>query len=163
MAIHFVANLHFDCEDARREAAAGVSHTAELTRRICETWHRRVDAADTVWILGNVGNPVHLAGLPGIKHLVRSANDPRPWDCLSTGRYASVCEFTRLETPAGRFDLVSDPVRALIEDGVGVLHGRADAAWQRAGIVCVCASRNEWGPISLDDLTRTGVALRQAA
>lgn len=163
MAIHFVANLHFDCEDARREAIAGVAHTGELTRRICDTWRRRVEADDTVWILGNVGNPVHLAGLPGIKHLVRSANDPRPWDCLSTGRYASVCDFTRLETPVGRYDLVCDPVLALPEDGVGVLHAIAHDAWQRAGFLCVCASRNDWGPISLDDLTRTGTTLRQAA
>lgn len=153
MAIHFVADLHFNGDSARNALPYGFSDSVELARRICDVWRARVAPDDTVWILGNVGNPVHLAGLPGRKHLVRSAADPRSWNCLATGRYESVCERQYLDTSHGALMLVSDPAQAGESDAL-VLHGRARGDWRRAGFVCVSAAMTGWGPVSLDEIAR---------
>lgn len=163
MAVHFVADLHFNGTCARHAHPHGFADSAEMTRRICETWRARVAPEDTVWILGNVGNPVHLLDLPGTKHLVRGAFDPPLWNCLTTGRYASVSDQRLLETDRGVLLLTSDPTRAWYDDGL-VLHGRVRGGWSREGHVCVSADQAGWGPISLDQLTgETPDDLRHAA
>jgi calcineurin-like phosphoesterase family protein len=162
MAIHFVADLHFNDNDARRAHLHGFSDNAEMTRRICDVWRARVAPGDAVWILGNVGNSVHLADLPGTKHLVRGALDQPAWNCLGSRRYASVCDFHRLETPHGAFFLTGDPSTAPFDD-VTVLHGRARGTWDRSGYVCVSADRTGWGPVSLDEIVHGSIALREAA
>lgn len=162
MAIHFVADLHFNGNCARHAHPHGFSDSAEMTRRICEIWRARVAPGDTVWILGNVGNPVHLADLPGTKHLVRGSHDPRAWNCLATGRYASVSENRLLETPSGSFFLTSDPGAAPFDD-MPVLHGRTGSAWSRDGHVCVAVDQTGWGPVSLAHITRRASDLRRAA
>lgn len=163
MAIHFVADLHFNGDNARHAHPHGFADSAEMARRICETWSARVSPADTVWILGNVGNPVHLAGLPGIKHLVRGALDPQPLNCLATGRYASVCDFRRLDTEYGEVALFSDPSAAPEMDGL-VLHGRGSGqTWAREGFFCVAAEQTGWGPVSLDQIVRGSLDVRRAA
>ncbi|WP_159979921.1 MULTISPECIES: phosphoesterase [unclassified Novosphingobium] len=163
MAIHFVADLHFNGDNARHAYPHGFADSAERTRRICETWRARVAPTDTVWILGNVGNPVHLAGLPGTKHLVRGAQDPQPWNCLATRRYASVCDFRRLDTEYGEVALLSDPSAAAEMDCL-VLHGQGPGqAWEREGFVCVSADQTGWGPVSLDQILRGPLDVRHAA
>lgn len=153
MAIHFVADLNFNGESALHAIPYGFPDSAEMTRRICEVWRARVADDDTVWILGNVGNPVHLGSLPGIKHLVRGPNDPQAWNCLATGRYASVCDMQRLDTAHGTLTLINDPAKALEDDAL-VLHGHTRYAWSRPGHNCVAAHGLGWGPVSLDMLMR---------
>lgn len=164
MAVHFVADLHFNGSSARHAHPHGFSDSAEMTRRICDVWHTRVAPSDTVWILGNVGNPVHLAGLPGIKHLVRGRFDPPMWSCLATRRYASVCDARLLETPLGSFFLSSDPSAA--PDEMRVLHGRAPG-WSAPDHVCVSVESAGWGPVSLETLMSSpspaSADVRQAA
>ncbi|MFC0203702.1 metallophosphoesterase family protein [Novosphingobium soli] len=165
MAIHFVADLQFDGGERTRHAHPhGFADTAERTRRICETWRARVAPEDSVWILGNVGNAVHLAGLPGSKHLVRAAGDPPAWNCLATRRYASVCEMRRLDTEHGLVTLLAHPGAAGEEERM-VLHGRARGDWRRRGFVCVTVAELGWGPVSLDQIMSqaAGDALRDAA
>lgn len=159
MAIHFVADLHFNGDNARHALPHGFADTAERTRRICEVWRARIAPDDTVWILGNVGNPVHLAELPGTKHLVRAAGDPQPWNCLATRRYASVCDMKRLETPQGVFLLVNNPAQAPEIDAT-VLHGQGIGDWTKPGFMPVSACLTGWGPVSLEDLTRPAQSLR---
>lgn len=161
MAIHFVADLHFNGNCARHAHPHGFSDSTEMTRRICDIWRARVAPGDTVWILGNVGNPVHLVDLPGTKHLVRGELDPPAWNCLSTGRYASVSDERLLETPHGLFLLTTDPTRAH-HDGP-VLHGLVPGNWSQAGHICVSAAVMGWGPVSLDELTGQEPDLRHAA
>jgi calcineurin-like phosphoesterase family protein len=166
--IHFVADLHFDCDPSRHGPGHGLADNTEITRRICDVWRARVAPQDTVWILGNVGNAVHLAGLNGTKHLIRGTYDPQPWNCLATGRYASVSEARWLETEHGTLELVCDPARASSEvtGDLRVLHGFAHGQrsdWTRRGFLCVSAARTGWGPVSLDAIVRGEVALRQAA
>ncbi|MEE4451978.1 phosphoesterase [Novosphingobium resinovorum] len=156
MAIHFVADLHFNTEAAR---ADGFSDSKDRIRRICEAWHARVAEDDAVWILGNVGNPVHLGGLPGRKHLVRAVADPQAWNCLATGRYASVADMAWLETPHGGLHLVSDPATAGETEDL-VLHGLAAGDWRRPGFVCVAARHAGWGPVSLDEIVRQAFGLQ---
>lgn len=163
MAIHFVADLHFNAENARHALSHGFADCAERTRRICDVWRSRVAEDDTVWIIGNVGNPIHLAALPGTKHLVRGINDPRPWDCLTTGRYASVCSAQRLNTELGSFDLVCNPVHASGAEGVRVLHGHAQGTWATPAYICVSVAHIGWGPITLDEIVHGDGALRRAA
>ncbi len=162
MSIHFVADLHFNGNCARHAHPHGFSDSAEMTRRICETWRARVAPGDTVWIVGNVGNPVHLADLPGTKHLVRGAFDPQALNCLATGRYASVSDARWLETPYGAFFLTSDPASALFDEGC-VLHGRVRGNWSRERHVCVATDRTGWGPISLDEIAHGARDVRRAA
>jgi calcineurin-like phosphoesterase family protein len=161
MAIHFVADLNFDGNSVRHAHPHGFADSRELTRRICEVWRARVAADDTVWILGNVGNPVHLADLPGTKHLVRGAFDPQPWNCLATRRYATVCESRVLETPEATFFLASNPAGA--PEDMRVLHGRAHPGWSHPGHLCVAVDRTEWGPISLERILGRAVDVRRAA
>lgn len=161
MAIHFVADLHFNGTCARHAHPYGFSDSAEMTRRICDVWRARVAPGDTVWILGNVGNPVHLGDLPGTKHLVRGAHDPQAWNCLATGRYASVSDGRVLETPDGTFYLASDPATAPLD--MPVLHGRAGGPLAIDGHVCVSAHLTGWGPLSLDEIVRGTAELRRAA
>jgi calcineurin-like phosphoesterase family protein len=161
MAIHFVADLNFDGNSARYAHPHGFDDIREMGRRICEVWRARVAEGDIVWILGNVGNPVHLAGLPGTKHLVRGASDPQAWNCLSTRRYASVCDSRILETPEGTFFLTNDPASA--PEDMRVLHGRAHAGWSHPDHVSVSVDRTGWGPISLEHILRGPVDVRQAA
>lgn len=153
MAVHFVADLNFNADSARYALPRGIPDTTELVRRICEVWRSRVAEDDSVWILGNVGNPVHLAGLPGTKHLVRAAGDPQPWNCLATGRYACVSERQWLETPHGNLLLVNDPAKAGETEAL-VLHGRAHGDWRRPGYLSVTAAMHGWGPVSLDEIAR---------
>ncbi|HUD27462.1 MAG TPA: phosphoesterase [Novosphingobium sp.] len=160
MAIHFVADLHFDGNSARHALPHGFADSRERTRRICEVWRARVAADDTVWILGNVGNAVHLAGLPGTKHLVRGAFDPPMWNCLATRRYASVCDSRLLDTPRGSVYLSSNPAGA--PDDMRVLHGHAPG-WSVANHVCVTVDATGWGPVSLELIARRASALRRAA
>lgn len=151
MAIHFVADLNFNGDSALHAIPFGFTDSSEMTRRICEIWRARVAADDTVWILGNVGNAVHLGCLPGVKHLVRGRSDPQSWNCLATGRFASVSDVRRVETDHGPFTLLSDPAKALDGDA-RVLHGRVAGVWDRPGHTCVAASGLGWGPVSLDAL-----------
>lgn len=164
MATYFVADLNFNGDNARHAHPFGFTDSTEITRRICEIWKTRVAADDTVWIVGNVGNPVHLAGLPGVKHLVRGAGDPQAWNCLATRRYASVSDRALMETAHGLLTLVSDPIKAG-EGAALVLHGRAPGDWTRPGFTCVAAECTGWGPMLLDDLlhTKVGPDLRRAA
>lgn len=161
MAIHFVADLNFDGNSARHAHPHGFADSREMVRRICEVWRSRVRPDDLVWILGNVGNPVHLADLPGTKHLVRGRLDPPAWNCLSTRRYASVCDSRMLETDEGTFFLTNNPIVA--PEGVRVLHGRTRAGWSQPEHVCVSVDRTGWGPISLEDVLGGAVDVRQAA
>lgn len=158
MAIHFVADLNFNGDNAVHAIPYGFPDTSEMTRRICDVWRSRVAEDDTVWILGNVGNPVHLGCLPGVKHLVRGASDPQHWNCLATGRYASVSDVQRLDTEHGPFVLLNNPAKALDGD-LRVLHARA-ADWDRPGHTCVSASALGWGPISLDALMHRNLPVR---
>ncbi|PNU01751.1 phosphoesterase [Novosphingobium guangzhouense] len=151
MAIHFVADLNFNGDSALHAIPYGFPDNTEMARRICEVWRARVAADDIVWILGNVGNPVHLGGLPGVKHLVRASGDPLPWNCLATGRYASVCDVRRLDTAHGTITLINDPTKAP-EGDTRVLHGHTRHPWQRKGHTCVAIHEIGWGPVSLDML-----------
>jgi calcineurin-like phosphoesterase family protein len=160
MAIHFVADLHFDASGARHALSADFVDSRERTRRICEIWRARVAAEDTVWIIGNVGNAVHLAELPGTKHLVRGTFDPPLWNCLSTRRYASVCDSRLLETERGSLFLTSNPAHA--PEDMRVLHGRV-AGWSAPDHVCVAVENTGWGPVSLDHIVRRASTLRRAA
>lgn len=158
MAIHFVADLNFNGDNARHAIPFGFSDSAEMTRRVCETWCARVAPDDTVWIIGNVGNPVHLGCLPGVKHLVRGGSDPQAWNCLATGRFASVSDIQSLDTEHGVFTLVSDPAEA--PPGTAVLHGRLLGPWDRPNHTCVAASALGWGPVSLDALMHRALPVR---
>lgn len=160
MAIHLVANLHFDGISARQAQAHGFADCRDMARRICETWRTRVAPEDTVWILGNVGNPVHLAGLPGRKHLVRGHLDPPAWNCLSTRRYESVCEGRFIETPGGVFYLSSEFESAPEE--TRVIYGRSRRS-SPEGHLCVSAERIGWGPVSLEAILQSSAEVRQAA
>jgi calcineurin-like phosphoesterase family protein len=152
MAVHFVADLHFDGPCERYAHPRGFADGREMNRTICEMWCARVAPEDSVWILGHVGNPVHLAGLPGIKHLVRGHSDPQTVNCLGTGRYASVCDRRLLATAVGDVSLVYDPAKVPQESLFPVLHGKLHGdSWHRPGFVCVSIDQTGWGPIGLEE------------
>lgn len=162
MAILFVADLNFDRPGARLLPAGVSGDGRALTQRLCAMWRARVKREDTVWILGNVGNPVHLADLPGTKHLVRGADDPPAWDCLATRRYASVTERGLLSTPFGDIALVSGGT--IGTDATIVLHGAADVvAPADVAHLCVSAERTGWGPVGLDMVGAMVFRMREAA
>ncbi|MFS0849010.1 phosphoesterase [Novosphingobium panipatense] len=165
MAIHFIADLHFNDDERCPTLPDGSHDSAEFARRICRNWRARVAPDDVVWILGNVGNAVHLGTLPGIKHLVRARHDPLPWQCLNTGRYASVTERHVLATPEGCITLVADPLDANPDDSELVLHGGHPVRSDTSGYLSVSACHRELAPVSLAAVRQGGVfaALRQAA
>ena len=167
MATHFISDLHFDGDSDRYAVPHGFADSTEMTRRICEVWHSRVAKDDIVWILGGVGNPVHLASLPGTKHLVRAADDPMSWNCLATGRYASVSDFHRIKMANGTASLVNDPITAAKSDRF-VIHGGAALGYRHSNThFCVAAHQTGWGPVDLSWLARKGsplqISLRHAA
>lgn len=50
---------------------------SELDERIASRWRKLVGEHDEVWHLGDIGPDLdRIAGLPGIKHLIRRNDDP---------------------------------------------------------------------------------------
>lgn len=139
--VRFTADSHFGHGGALGLFRRPFTSVAEMDEALVERWNAVVDAADTVWHLGDFGvrlKPervaVLLERLAGTKHLVAGNNDG-PATRGAVG-WASVQDYAELEVEGRRLVLCHYPLRTWNGSGRGAIdlhghsHGRLDP-WPR--------------------------------
>jgi calcineurin-like phosphoesterase family protein len=126
VAEFFTADMHFGSPYRSYAKPRGFSSVEAMHDAIAEAWRSRVTDADTVWVLGDVGDVAVLAELPGRKRLI-FGNDDRPKrDYVASGVFEMLADSHVLDTGLGSILLVHRPKDAKLA-GLPVLHGHTHA------------------------------------
>ncbi len=152
MTVWFIADTHFGRQPRHRIKSLGMTGS-ELDDRIAARWACMVGDGDEVWHLGDVGPDIdRLAGLPGIKHLIRG-NDDLPLKALAgSAVFKSVQNQHLLQMEGQAFFLVHKPSDVPSNPGGHVVHGHTHQLEPAAGLRSVSVDRTDWGPITLATL-----------
>jgi calcineurin-like phosphoesterase family protein len=149
MTDFFIADMHFGAE--RLAKSRGFSDAAEMSAAIATAWYARVGVSDTVWVVGDVGDPAVLASLPGTKHLLLGNTDTPARAYRDLDVFASVARSQELVTSAGTWLLIHRPEDAPVGDSRPVIHGHIHAkSWPDPRFVCVSVDQTGWGPIDAE-------------
>lgn len=149
MADFFIADMHFGSPYRSYAKPRGFASVEEMHAAIATAWRKRVQADDTVWIIGDVGDVDPLRALPGIKHLIYG-NDDRPRQPFKeSALFETLADAHVLETEWSPILLVHRPKDAKAD--LPVLHGHTHAAPDEVDtrFVSVSVDKTGWGPISL--------------
>jgi calcineurin-like phosphoesterase family protein len=115
MAIFFTADTHFGDHRTINIHRRPFANVAEMDAAIIAGWNRIVSPADEIWHLGDFARraadvPALLAGLNGVKHLVRGNNDdPATGDAAG---WASVQDYAELTMDGTLLVLCHYPFRS---------------------------------------------------
>lgn len=130
--VHFTADTHFGHGGALGLFRRPFASVAEMDEALVERWNSVVDAADTVWHLGDFGVRLKalrvaalLERLAGTKHLVAGNNDGPA--TRSAAGWASVQDYAEILLDGRRLVLCHYPLRAWNGSGRGTidLHGHS--------------------------------------
>lgn len=179
----FTADLHFG-HNAMAATGKGYRPFAtveEHDETLIENWNARVRAADTVWVLGDVGVGSDtytlecVSRLKGVKHLIAGNHDtvwPGNRNAHTHQRtwlkfFESVQSFAKRRVGSGEYYMLShfpytgDRGRdrftqyRLRDEGMWLLHGHVHDTWaERGRQINVGVDVRDWAPMPLEDVTR---------
>ncbi len=75
MKTFFIADLHFDDNNIMNYENRPFKSCEEMNEKIINNWNNTVFENDTVYILGDIGNPEYINRLNGRKYLVKGNHD----------------------------------------------------------------------------------------
>lgn len=154
MTTWFIADTHFGRQPRQRLKVLGLTG-GELDERIASRWRELVGDDDEIWHLGDIGPDMdRIAGLPGIKHLIRGNDDPPLKFFDKNPLFRSARSKHTLQADGTELFLVHRPADIPGTASGIIVHGHTHHLDPAPGHRSVSVDRTDWGPITLDQLVR---------
>ena len=147
--VYFIADTHFAEQDVFEMSGENkfFNSVHEKDNKIIENWNMIVSPYDTVFILGDFGKLSYMEKLNGKKFLIKGNHDDHDF---VDSKYPILYK---------NFFILSHEPQFITEDSpyaniFGHVHNNPIYKTATSRSYCVCACRNNWMPVSWEDIIK---------